>query len=165
MTRKSTIDAPPERVFNYLADFSRSCEWDSTLSWIKPTTEGPVRVGSTFIGGGSVNKGRVGEWDYREELTVYEFMPDEKIVFEQEIDPGTYRWRFRHTFLLKPDGSRTRLTHRIEGFHLWNAGQSPLGRILRPLLAAYRIKAKELLLEHFFDSRHIRVNVEGEITE
>lgn len=42
------IDAPPEKVFSYLADFTRHGEWSMSVSKLEQLTPGPIAVGSEF---------------------------------------------------------------------------------------------------------------------
>ena len=42
------IAAPPEKVFRYLADFSRHREWSMSVGTIEQVTPGQVAVGSEF---------------------------------------------------------------------------------------------------------------------
>jgi uncharacterized protein YndB with AHSA1/START domain len=42
------IAAPPEKVFDYLADFARHAEWSTSVSALEQITPGPVGVGTEF---------------------------------------------------------------------------------------------------------------------
>jgi len=42
------IDAPPEKVYDYIADFQRHTEWNYQPQKITKVSEGPVGVGSVF---------------------------------------------------------------------------------------------------------------------
>lgn len=42
------INATPEKVFRYLADFTRHGEWSMSVSKVEQITPGPVRVGTEF---------------------------------------------------------------------------------------------------------------------
>lgn len=43
-----TIQAPAERVYAYLADFTRHPEWVKNVSKVTPLTPGPITAGVTF---------------------------------------------------------------------------------------------------------------------
>ena len=122
--RQTIIDAPAEKVFSYLADFTRHPEWAANPLHIEQTSEGPVGVATTFISVGH-QFGR----DNEDHLTVTEFVPNQKIVFESEGGAG----RFRHYFLLQEEDGGTRLTKGVELLKL-----SFLPRLLWPIVAAFR---------------------------
>ncbi len=42
------IATPPEKVFNYLADFARHSEWSMSVATLEQMTPGPVGVGTEF---------------------------------------------------------------------------------------------------------------------
>ena len=46
--QSTTVNVPPEKAFDYLADVTRHIEWGSHLSSADKTADCPVVVGSTF---------------------------------------------------------------------------------------------------------------------
>lgn len=49
IVRKSVfITRPPEEVFDYLANFETTAEWDPGVVEATKTSDGPVQLGSTF---------------------------------------------------------------------------------------------------------------------
>lgn len=44
-----TIDRPPEEVFAYLANFENNPKWQSGMKSARFTSEGLLRVGSTYV--------------------------------------------------------------------------------------------------------------------
>ena len=46
--RSTTIDAPAERVFDYVADITRHPEWAGHKLEVVVKSQGPVQAGSTF---------------------------------------------------------------------------------------------------------------------
>lgn len=47
-TETTTVDAPQDDVFDYVADFSHLAEWDPTFVRSDRVDSGPIDVGSTF---------------------------------------------------------------------------------------------------------------------
>ena len=136
--RQTTIGAPAEKVFKYVADISRHGEWAAHRLEIEQSSQGPIAVGSTFTSVGH----EMGT--HRGQVTVTEFVPSSKLVFEAEDDTG----RFRHHFLLQAEGGGTRLTKGVEPLR-W----SLMFKLLSPVATAFlfprgldgdlqRIKAK-----------------------
>ena len=48
ITDSATIDGPIEKVFDYLADFSTTAEWDPGVVSASRNEQGPLQVGSSF---------------------------------------------------------------------------------------------------------------------
>lgn len=90
--KQITINAPAEKVFGYLADLPRHSEWAKHPLKIEQTSEGQVGQGTTFRSVGH-QFGR----DNEDKLTVTEFVPNERIVFDCEASAG----RLRHSFELQ----------------------------------------------------------------
>ncbi len=85
-------------------------------------------VGSTFV-----SVGRQFGRENENHITVVEFIPSEKIVFESEGRAG----RFRHYFIMKKDGGITSLIKRAEII------QASLAlRLLSPIFAALRVTGR-----------------------
>ena len=42
------IDAPVTKIYDYVADFPKHCEWNDGLVQMKRVTNGPIAVGSQF---------------------------------------------------------------------------------------------------------------------
>ena len=103
--RQTTISAPVAKGFSYLADFPRHGEWAANRLHIEQASAGPVGVCSTFT-----SVGHQFGHDNEDHLTVTEFVPNEKIVFESEGGAG----RIRHYFLLQEEDGETRLTKGAE---------------------------------------------------
>ncbi len=144
--RQLTIDVLAEKVFSYLADLTRHGEWAAHPLRIQQTFEGPVGAGTTFTSVGH-QFGR----DNEDELTVTEFIPNEKIVFESEGGAG----RFRHYFLLQEEDGGIRLTKGVE-----LVKSSLLLRLLLPVAAAFRVTARGF----DGDLQRIKAKLEGEAT-
>ena len=88
-----TINAQPDKVFGYLADFPRHAEWAQHKLKIDQTSQGPVGQGSTFKSVGH-QFGR----DNEDTVTITEFVPNQKVVYESMANEG----HFRHWIEVKP---------------------------------------------------------------
>ena len=143
--RQISISAPAERVFTYVADFPRHGEWAGSSLQIEKTSEGPVGAGATFK-----SVGRQFGRDNHDNLTVKEFVPNEKIVFESVGDAGL----LQHHFLLKEEGGTTILAKGLEP--LRTAG---LFKLLAPIVMAF-------VAPRGFDGdlERIKAKLEGEAT-
>lgn len=120
--KQITINAPVDRVFSYVADFPRHSEWARQPLKIEAT--GPIQQGSKFK---SVGK-QFGE--HEDEVTVTEFVPNQKLAFESMGDAG----HLRHAFTLAGEGGGTRLTKSVEPVKL--AGMAML---MSPILKMFLI--------------------------
>jgi uncharacterized protein YndB with AHSA1/START domain len=93
------VDAPPEAVFDYVADFSRHPEWAAQQMSME-AERGPVHAGSTFAStikfmGILKAKGQVVEVER-----------PSRLVYESKDSSGLWRW----TMQLTPEDGGTRLT-------------------------------------------------------
>lgn len=79
---RSTIDRPAADVFEYVADMSNNPEWQKGMESCVWTSDGPIRVGSTYD---QVAKflGR----EIRTSFEVTEFEPDKLIRIESRSGP------------------------------------------------------------------------------
>ncbi len=96
-----TINASPEAAFGYVADISKHIEWAQPghkLS-IEKTSEGAVGQGSTFASVGH----QFGE--NNDTVTITEFVPNERVVYESEGNVGV----IRHSFELSGSGEGVEL--------------------------------------------------------
>ena len=143
--RQITISAPAKTVFGYLADFPRHAEWAAHRLQLQQTSEGPIGVGTTFACTGHM-MGR----DSHDQVTITEFVPDSKIVFEADGDTG----KFRHFLVLQEEGEGTRFT---KGFETLQSRFpfSLIAPVLGPLLFPRAIDG---------DLKRIKANLEGEAT-
>ena len=99
-----SIDAPADRVYDYVADFTRHGEWGGHGLQVTKTTEGPVAVGSVF----STTAKQFGT--QREQSTITELSPGNAFAWESTGALG----RARHRFSLAGDGASTTLTKSAE---------------------------------------------------
>ena len=101
------VNAPVDRVFNYLADFRRHQGWNrlahSDHSFVH-TAPGSVKTGMNFEGTDN------DEWGYshvRVTLEVTEFSPNERLAFEFRRIPGFGSLNF---FEVRPTSNGTLIT-------------------------------------------------------
>jgi uncharacterized protein YndB with AHSA1/START domain len=104
-TFTTTIDRPPDVVFDYLADVSRHGEWSPKPFRVEGST-GRVRVGDTFTSIGHLP----GDKDHRNEVTVVECSPPQRLV----LDASEKGEHFINTFELVAQGSGTLLTRTMD---------------------------------------------------
>ena len=121
------IAAAPEQVFAYVADLARHPEWASNELKIEARSEGAVGVGSKFSSVGH----QFGK-DNPDEVTVHEYAPSKRFVFDSEDSSGV----FRHTFELTPEGEGTRV---IKSCEVLSAAMKT--KLLTPVLAVLIPKA------------------------
>jgi len=99
-----SIQAPPGRVFDYVADFTRHGEWAGHGLDVTKSTEGPVAVGTTF----STTAKLVGT--QREQSTITEITPSKTFAWDSVGALG----RVHHWFSLDEAGGSTTLTKGAE---------------------------------------------------
>ena len=105
-TKQIVINAPAEKVFNYLADITKHSEWGnpSQKLQVEKTSGGPVGQGSTFK---SVGK-QFGTQN--DTVTITEYVPNQKLVYQAEGNAGL----IRHTVELSPSGGGTMVSKSFE---------------------------------------------------
>ena len=91
--KQIVINASADKVFSYLAEFPRHSEWAQHKLKVEQTSQGPVGQGTTFKSVGH-QFGR----DNEDTVTITEFVPNQKIVYESMTKEG----HFRHWVELKP---------------------------------------------------------------
>ena len=143
--REITINAPADRVFSYLADFTRHPEWASQQLQIEQTSEGAVGQGATFKSVGH----QFGE--NHDAITVTEFAPNTSIVFECEGNAG----KIRHSFSLQEQDGSTTLSKAMEP--LQTAG---MFKLLAPIVTAFITPGAMSK-----DLRNIKEQIEGSGSE
>jgi uncharacterized protein YndB with AHSA1/START domain len=91
------IDAPPERVYEYVSDMTRHHEWAANTIRLE-------RDGDGFR-----SWGRQVGYENRNTLTIVEQTPPMRFAFESQGREG----RFRHVFEIEGVAGKTRLTKRF----------------------------------------------------
>jgi uncharacterized protein YndB with AHSA1/START domain len=109
------LDAPPDRVWEVLADVTRTGEWSHecrTVRWLDGVSA--AAVGARFEGAN-----RVGRYTWSRPCTITGYQPGRELVYETRgpLAKDSTQWRF----VLEPDGAGTRLTQefRILRMPIW----------------------------------------------
>jgi len=109
--QKIAINAPQEKVFNYVADIAKHGEWGhpSQKLQVESTSVGPIGQGSTFRS--------VGHQFGRQEdtVTITEYAPTRRVAYESQGKAG----QLRHWFEISPSGGGVELE---KGFDVIRAG-------------------------------------------
>jgi len=87
-SKSTTINAPPERVFSYVADLPRHSEWAQHNLEVTQTSPGAIGVGSTFDTVGHLLGAQ------HESQTVTEYAPGKRFAFESKGALGVTRNSF-----------------------------------------------------------------------
>lgn len=100
------INAPAEKVFNYVADISKHGEWGNPSQKldVKKTSDGPIGQGSTFASTGQ----QFGQQN--DAVTITEYKPNERVVYESQGKAG----HFRHSFAITPSGSGVQVAKSVD---------------------------------------------------
>jgi uncharacterized protein YndB with AHSA1/START domain len=118
--KQSVVSAPPEKVFAYVADFSRHGEWTAHRVVIQPSSGGPVGQGSVFT-----SRNHFMGRELEDRLVVTEFAPNQRLVYEADGSTGV----FRHIIAVEAADGGSRITKSIETLRL------PLtAKLMLPLL-------------------------------
>jgi uncharacterized protein YndB with AHSA1/START domain len=99
-----SIQAPPARVFDYVADFTRHGEWAGSGLAVTNENEGPAAVGSVY----STTAKQFGT--QREHSTITQLEPTSAFAWDSRGALG----RVHHWFALSEDGGSTTLTKGAE---------------------------------------------------
>ena len=94
------IEAPPERVWEVLADVERWSEWTETVTWVRRLDEGPLRHGSRA----KINQPKVPETEY----VVTELEPGQSFTWVA-TGPGVTTTARHAVEALPGGGTRVRL--------------------------------------------------------
>lgn len=138
--KQITINAPADKVFEYVADFARHPEWAGNPLEVSPAGSGPAGVGSSFTTTGKF----LGT--HTDTVTVAEYSPPTKLVLECQGDAG----QTRNSFTLREAAGATVLS---KGFELTKP--SFMSRLFTPFIALSSPKSLTKDLER------IKSRVEG----
>jgi uncharacterized protein YndB with AHSA1/START domain len=130
--REIVINAPPDQIFEYVADMPRHAEWAQHDLQVTQTSQGGAGVGSTFA---SVAH-QFGT--QRETQTIVDYAPGARFAFEAKGSLGTAR----HAFDLSAADGGTRVTKSME-----LTKPSLMSRIMGPMIAKQTKKGLAVDLE------------------
>jgi len=102
--RSTTINAPADKVFAYVSDFSRHCEWGGHGLAVTKDDDGPIAVGSKF----STTAKQFGT--QREHSTITDMNPPKEFGWDSVGALG----RIHHWFSLSEGSGSTTLTKGAE---------------------------------------------------
>jgi uncharacterized protein YndB with AHSA1/START domain len=98
---EATVDAPADRVWAALTDFSRMPDWSPELVRMVPLKRGGLRLGQWYLG---INRRKAVVWPTRSVVAVLE--PGRSLAWDTRSSGARWIWE------LVPDGERTRVVHR-----------------------------------------------------
>jgi Polyketide cyclase / dehydrase and lipid transport len=130
--REIVINAPPDKVFEYVADMPRHSEWAQHDLQVTQTSQGGAGVGTTFA---SVAH-QFGT--QRETQTVADYTPGTRFAFDARGSIGTVR----HAFDLSVADGGTKVTKSME-----ISEPSLMARIMAPMIAYQTKKGLAVDLE------------------
>ncbi len=118
------VEAPVDRVFDYVADVLRHPEWAANPLTVEHADGPDVGVGARFRTHMSKVMPVVPK-SFDGEIVVVGADRPVTFAYEAHDGGGSYRWTFR----LEPHGRSSRLAHTVERLH----GPLPI-RVLQPLM-------------------------------
>jgi uncharacterized protein YndB with AHSA1/START domain len=102
--QSTSVDAPPEKAFEYLADLTKHPEWAAHSLEVEPASAGPAAVGSTVNTVGHMMG------THRATVKLTELRSPERIVYEAEDDTG----HFRHWIAIAARDGGAEITKGVE---------------------------------------------------
>ena len=105
MEFETQINAPPDRVFAYVADLEKHTEW-THCEEIRKTSDGPVGVGTTYA-----SRGKNFGMTTKEAVEVTEYAPNQRFSWRTS---GAMGMKFNWSFELRPQDGGTLLIERLE---------------------------------------------------
>ena len=105
MEFQTQVNAPPEKVFEYVSDLEKHTQW-THCQQITKTTDGPVGVGATYD-----SRGKDMGMSTHDKLEVVEFEPNKRLAWRASAMMGM---RFVWSFELRPRDGGTLLIERVE---------------------------------------------------
>ncbi len=103
---QTQINAPPEKVFGYVADLEKHVEW-AHLKDMEKTSDGPVGVGTTYESHGEGPGGST----TNDKVEVTEHQPNERFAWRSD---GPMNMQFAWSFELRPQDGGTLLIERLD---------------------------------------------------
>lgn len=101
---EGVVNAPAERVWALLTDFSQMAEWSPETVRMLPMKRGGLRVGQWYLG---INRRKAVVWPTRS--VVAELEPERRLVWDTPSSGARWIWELEP---LPEDAGRTRVVHR-----------------------------------------------------
>jgi uncharacterized protein YndB with AHSA1/START domain len=98
---EATVDAPPERVWEFLTDFSRMPRWSPELVRMVPLKRGGLRADQWYLG---INRRKAVVWPTRSVVAAVE--TGRRLVWDTRSSGAQWIWE------LEPVDAGTRVVHR-----------------------------------------------------
>ncbi|WP_183099426.1 SRPBCC family protein [Nocardioides pelophilus] len=98
---EATVEAPPERVWELLTDFSQMAQWSPELVRMLPLKRGGLRVGQWYLG---INRRKAVIWPTRSVVAAVE--TGRRLVWDTRSSGAQWIWE------LEPVAGGTRVVHR-----------------------------------------------------
>lgn len=117
---EATVEAPPERVWALLTDFSRMPEWSPELVRMVPLKPGGLRVGQWYLG---LNRRKAALWPTRNVVSALE--PGRTVAWDTTSSGARWIWELTPA----AEGTTTRVVHRRPV----PRGMTAMSRVFAPL--------------------------------
>ena len=98
---EAVVDAPADKVWELLTDFSRLPDWSPELMKMMPLKRGGLRLNQWYLG---INRRKAVIWPSRSVVAVLE--PGRALAWDTKSSGARWIWE------LSPEGDRTRVVHR-----------------------------------------------------
>ena len=121
VTKSIEIEAPPEKVFDFINDMEKSNKMSKGVSEGEYTSKGPIGVGTTLHMVGKVG-GTQAEFD----MIITEFLKNRKVSMRTI---GSSKFKMKGSMILEPTAKGTKLTNSMD----YEVPYSVLGKVIDKL--------------------------------
>jgi carbon monoxide dehydrogenase subunit G len=101
----TSIERPPNAVFDYVSDMSNDPEWHTDMLEVRPSGMGPIGVGTVFD-----LKFKPFMGQSQGTATISEFQPGKRVLLKGQMG----KFAPTVTLAFEPDGSGTRVTRTVD---------------------------------------------------
>jgi uncharacterized protein YndB with AHSA1/START domain len=133
-----TIDAPPEKVWPWVADLTKHPEYSPKPYQVELVAGEAGKVGTRYKSVGAIPNDK----HHGNEVEVVESVPDERFVLRADDDLGP----FMNTYVLRPSGSGTEVSYTLV-FPPLKGAAAMMVPILFPLVGKKDIRKRLQLLK------------------
>jgi uncharacterized protein YndB with AHSA1/START domain len=142
-TKETDIAAPPDKVYEYLADFSKHLEWTTPGHnvQIPDAPSGSAPVGASMRSTGHMFGSQ------QDQIKVEEMTPNQRIVYYVTMKNGDF---FRQTMEIRPSGSGTHLTKSVDFLKMSMPSRlfMPVAMVIGPKILAGDVERIKERMEH-----------------